>query len=34
LRDFHGLQIALPSNTNLWPDPQHLAWHREHKFCA
>lgn len=34
LRDFHGLQIALPSNANLWPDPQHLAWHREHKFCA
>ena len=34
LRDFHGLKIALPSNTNLWPDPQHLAWHREHKFCA
>lgn len=34
LRDFHGLQIALPSNTNLWPDPQHLAWHRDHKFCA
>ena len=34
LRDFHGLQIALPSNTILWPDPQHLAWHREHKFCA
>ena len=34
LRDFHGFQIALPSNTNLWPDPQHLAWHRDHKFCA
>lgn len=34
LRDFHGLPISLPSNTNLWPDPHHLAWHREHKFCA
>ncbi len=34
LRDFHGVQIALPSNTKLWPDPQHLAWHREYKFCA
>lgn len=34
LRDFHGFQIALPSNTKLWPDPQHLAWHREYKFCA
>jgi putative restriction endonuclease len=34
LRDFHGLQIALPTNKELWPDPQHLAWHREYKFCA
>jgi putative restriction endonuclease len=34
LRDFEGLQVSLPSNKNLWPDPQHLAWHREHKFCA
>ncbi len=34
LREFHGLQIALPSNTNMWPNPQHLAWHREHKLCA
>ncbi len=34
LRDFHGSQIALPSSTNLWPDPKHLAWHREYKFCA
>jgi putative restriction endonuclease len=34
LRDFHGTRIALPSNPKLWPDPQHLAWHRENKFCA
>ncbi len=34
LRDFHGSQIALPSDANLWPDPLHLAWHRENKFCA
>lgn len=34
MRDFHGLRIALPSNAKLWPDPQHLAWHREYKFCA
>jgi putative restriction endonuclease len=34
LRDFHGSKIALPSNTNLWPDPLHLAWHRKHKFCT
>ena len=34
LLDFHGLQIALPTNKELRPDPQHLAWHREYKFCA
>ncbi|MEI7461400.1 MAG: HNH endonuclease [Pirellula sp.] len=34
LRDFQGSRIALPSNPKLWPDPQHLAWHREFKFCA
>jgi putative restriction endonuclease len=34
LRDFHGLRVTLPANDNLWPDRQHLAWHREHKFCA
>ncbi|MFO0014213.1 MAG: HNH endonuclease [Planctomycetota bacterium] len=34
LRDFEGMRVSLPVNSNLWPDPQHLAWHREHKFCA
>ncbi len=34
MRDFHGLRIALPSNAKLWPDSQHIAWHRECKFCA
>jgi putative restriction endonuclease len=34
LRDFEGTRVSLPVNANLWPDPQHLAWHREHKFCA
>jgi putative restriction endonuclease len=34
LRDFHGLRVTLPANDNLWPDRQHLAWHRAHKFCA
>lgn len=34
LRDFHGQRIELPSNAKLWPDTQHLAWHREYKFCA
>jgi len=34
LRDFEGTRVSLPANSNLWPDPQHLAWHREHKFCA
>ena len=32
LREFHGSKIALPSNPNLWPHPQHLAWHRENKL--
>jgi putative restriction endonuclease len=32
LNDFHGSRIALPSNPKLWPDPQHLAWHRENKL--
>lgn len=34
LKDFHGLRISLPANDRLWPDRQHLAWHREYKFCA
>ncbi|MFN7877182.1 MAG: HNH endonuclease [Pirellula sp.] len=34
LRDFRGERIALPSQPNLWPDLRHLAWHREHKYCA
>ncbi len=34
LREYHGTRIDLPSNPTLWPDPQHLAWHRENKFCA
>ncbi len=34
LRDFQGSRIALPSNPKLWPDLQHLAWHREFKFSA
>ncbi|MCF7960213.1 MAG: HNH endonuclease [Pirellula sp.] len=34
LRVFQGSRIALPSNPKLWPDPHHLAWHREFKFSA
>jgi putative restriction endonuclease len=34
LREYHGLRIDLPSNPQLWPAHRHLAWHREHKFCA
>lgn len=34
LCDFHGSRIALPSNSKLWPDPVHLAWHRENKLCT
>jgi putative restriction endonuclease len=32
LRDFQGMQIALPSNPKLWPDAKHLAWHRKNRF--
>ncbi len=34
LREFHGQRIALPPDQKLWPDPQHLAWHRDNRFCA
>jgi putative restriction endonuclease len=32
LRDYHGKRIRLPSNSALWPNPLHLAWHRKKKF--
>lgn len=32
LRRSPGTQIALPANRSYWPDRNHLAWHRKHKF--
>jgi putative restriction endonuclease len=29
---FAGTRIALPENRSYWPDVNHLAWHRKHKF--
>jgi putative restriction endonuclease len=34
LKEYHGHKISLPSHRSLWPDPKHLVWHRENKFCA
>jgi putative restriction endonuclease len=32
LADFDGHRLFLPSNSKYWPEPMHLAWHREQKF--
>jgi len=32
LRRSAGRQISLPVNRSYWPDKNHLAWHRRHKF--
>lgn len=32
LREYAGQRVRLPSNELIWPDPRHLAWHREKKF--
>jgi hypothetical protein len=34
LKDYAGQLIRLPSNKLIWPDPNHLAWHREKKFAG
>jgi putative restriction endonuclease len=34
LRGSAGKQIKLPAARNYWPDQNHLAWHRKHKFQA
>jgi putative restriction endonuclease len=28
----HGKRLHLPDDKNLWPNPIHLAWHRENRF--
>jgi putative restriction endonuclease len=32
LADFDGHRLFLPSDPKYWPEPEHLAWHREHKL--
>jgi putative restriction endonuclease len=33
LNTFHGKRLYfLPADNSLWPSPDHLAWHRKHKF--
>jgi putative restriction endonuclease len=32
LKSFEGRKVLLPSDTKLWPDPIHLAWHRSNRF--
>jgi hypothetical protein len=32
LARLQGRKITLPANPSHWPAPQHLAWHRSHKF--
>ena len=34
LSDYHGRLIRLPSNPALFPDPDHLDWHRKEKFLG
>jgi putative restriction endonuclease len=36
LAEYHGQPLRLPTDHSLWPSPEHLAWHRKHKFqrCA
>ena len=32
LAQYNGQKIQLPSDTALWPNPLHIAWHRNKKF--
>jgi putative restriction endonuclease len=34
LRTYHGQRVRLPKKPEAWPNPVHLAWHREHRFQA
>jgi putative restriction endonuclease len=34
LGGYQGQRIRLPKKPEAWPNPVHLAWHREHKFQA
>jgi 1-acyl-sn-glycerol-3-phosphate acyltransferase len=32
LIEFDGQSLLAPADTNLWPDPVYLEWHRERRF--
>jgi putative restriction endonuclease len=32
LFEYHGRKIHLPADSNLWPSPVHIAWHRKNCF--
>lgn len=32
LAAYHDRQLILPTDKSTWPDPVHIAWHREHVF--
>jgi putative restriction endonuclease len=34
LARMQGCKLALPANPAHWPTPQHLEWHRRHKFLG
>jgi len=34
LKNHHGRRLHLPRDKALWPDPIHLAWHREGRFSV
>lgn len=34
LTNYHGAQLRLPSDEQLWPDPRHCRWHRKNRFLG
>jgi predicted restriction endonuclease len=34
LTGYAGQRLNLPNHKRLWPDPTHLAWHRNKKFLG
>src|SRR5437868_552593 len=32
LREYNGKRIHLPTDTAHWPNPVHIAWHRQKRF--
>jgi len=34
LAEYHGERLRLPADSNLWPSPIHLAWHRKNRFVG